>query len=157
MNNPGQRRYHLFFDRVLSESKDQDERKLFWLRYVPSVLRSRPLLHEADVLRLQPRLRQRPEQVVHFGSVGGSTSACILDFGAVVVVQVSELSEACYTYSKRTFEQLVPDFWRSQPFTLAELIVPNQAARVYHHPTWEKDVAEILTLCDIRPTYKETS
>jgi hypothetical protein len=94
---------------------------------------------------------------VHFGHLDGSTSAFILDFGAVVVVQVSELSEACYLYRKRNFEQLVPDFWRPQPCMVDALIVPNQAAKVYHQQTWEKDVAEILALCDIHPTYKETS
>src|SRR5207237_1454654 len=35
-----------FFDHVLPESKDQEERKALWLRYVPRVLRSRPLLPE---------------------------------------------------------------------------------------------------------------
>lgn len=114
-------------------------------------------LHEADVTCLQPMLHEMPEQVVHFGHIDGPTSALILDFGAVVVVQVSELSEACYIYGKRNFDQLVPDLWRSQPFTVGELAVPNQVAKVYHKQTWEKDVAEILTLCDIRPTYKATS
>ena len=146
-----------FFDHVLLESKDQEERKTFWLRYVPHVVRSRPLLHEADVLRLQPLLRQMPEHMVHFGYIDGSTSALILDFGAVVVVQVSDLSDACYVYGKRNFEPLVPDLWRSQPFTVAELAVTSQAAIVYHHATWEKDLAEILALCDILPTYKGTS
>jgi hypothetical protein len=146
-----------FFDHVLPESKDQEERKTFWLRYAPRVLRSRPLLHEADVSRLQPMLHQMPEHMVHFGYIDGSTSAFILDFGAVVVVQVSDLSDACYVYGKRSFEPLVPDLWRSQPFTVDELAVPKQAATIYHHQTWEKDVAEILTLCDIRPTYKDTA
>ena len=102
-------------------------------------------------------MRQMPEQVVHFGYIDGSTSALILDFGAVVVVQVSELSDACYVYGKRNFAPLVPDLWRSQPFTVAELAVSSQAATVYHHATWEKDLAEILALCDILPTYKGTS
>lgn len=146
-----------FFDHVLPESKDQEERKTFWLRYVPQVLRSRPLLNEADVLRLQPMLRQMPEQLVHFGYIDGSTSALILDFGAVVVVQVSEISDACYVYGQRSFEPLVPDFWRSQPFRVDALAVPAQAATIYHHQTWEKEVAEILALCDIRPTYKDTA
>lgn len=146
-----------FFEHVLPESKDQEERKIFWLRYAPRVLNSRPLLHEEDVMRLQPVLHQIPEHVVHFGHIDGPTSAFILDFGPVFVVQVSELSEACYIYGKRNFDQLVPDLWRSQPFTVGELAVPNQAAKVYHNQTWEKDVAEILTLCDIRPIYKAPS
>lgn len=146
-----------FFDHVLPESKDQDERKTFWLRYAPRVLRSRPLLHAADMLRLQPMLRQMPEQVVHFGRIHGSTSALILDFGAVVVVQVSEINDACYVYGKRGFAPLVPDFWRSQPFTIDELAVPAQAAIIDYQKTWEKDLSEILTLCDIHPTYKDTS
>jgi hypothetical protein len=146
-----------FFERVLPESKDQEERKTFWLRYVPHVLRSRPLLYKADVLRLQPLLDQMTEQVVHFGSIDGSTSAFILDFGAVVVVQVSDLRDACYAYGKSSFEQLVPDFWWPQPFKVDGIAVANRAATIQHHQTWEKDLAEILALCDIRPTYKDTS
>jgi hypothetical protein len=143
-----------FFDHVLPESKDRDERKAFWLLYAPRVLRSRPLLHEADRLHLQPLMRQMPEFLVHFGFMGGETSALILDFGAVVVVQVSDLHAACYVYGKRDFAQLVPDFWQSRPFTVDTLLVSTQAATIYHQQAWEKKLAEILALCDIHPTYK---
>jgi hypothetical protein len=143
-----------FFDEVLPESKDQAERKIFWLRYAPRVLRSRPLLNEVDSVRLAARLGQMPELARHFGRLDGETSACILDFGAVVIVQVSDVSDACYVYGKRNFEQIVLDFWQAPPFILAELLVTKQAATIYHHATWEKDVTEILALCDIQPTYK---
>ncbi|MBM3224832.1 MAG: hypothetical protein FJZ47_13645 [Candidatus Tectomicrobia bacterium] len=143
-----------FFDHVLSESKDQQERQMFWLLYAPRVVRSRPLLQGEDLERLQPLLRQMPEMVVHFGHMQGEASALILDFGAVVVVQTNDLSDACYVYGKRNFAQLVPEFWQEAPFTMPELLVSREAATIYYHQTWESDLAEILALCDIQPTYK---
>jgi hypothetical protein len=146
-----------FFAHVLPESKDQGERQAFWLRYVPQVLRSRPLLCTADVRRLRPQLRQMPEQVAHFGTIKGTSSGFILDFGALVVVQTSQLERACYVYGKRSFDRLIPDFWRPQPFTVAALLVSEHAALIPYQRTWEKDTAEILAQYDIRPTYRDTA
>ncbi|MGE3537575.1 MAG: EH signature domain-containing protein [Candidatus Tectimicrobiota bacterium] len=145
----------LFFDHVLPECKDQEERKSFWLRYVPRMVKTRPLLDEAVSERLRPLLARMPEQLPHCGVLRGSASALLIDFGAVVAVQVSDIEAPCYVYGQRNFAQLVPDFWRAQPFTEPELLVSRQAATVYHQQTWEKDIAEILALCEIRPTYKE--
>lgn len=145
----------LFFDHVLPTCKDQEERKTFWWRYTPRVLCSRPLFHAADVARLHPLLAQMPEQMPHYGAIHGQASALIMDFGAVVVVEVSDVSAACYIYGKRNFLQLIPDVWQAQPFAAADLLVAQQAATVVHQQAWEKDIAEILALCDIRPTYVE--
>ncbi len=142
-----------FFDEVLPESKDQEERKTFWLRYAPRVLRSRPLLNESDSVRLASRLRHMPEMTVHFGHSRGNASAFLLDFGAVIMVQVSDVGAACYVYGKRSFERLVPDFWQSAPFVLEALLVTQHAAMIFYHATWEKEMTETLALCDIQATY----
>ncbi len=144
-----------FFDVLLPESKDQEERKAFWIRYTPRVVRSRPLLDATDTQRLQMVLQQIPEHAVHFGAMASASSALLVDFGPLVVVQVSELSEGCYVYGKRSFERLVADFWQAEPLTLAALLVSEQAAVIFHHQTWEKDMAEMLAQYDIRPTYRE--
>ena len=142
-----------FFNEVLPKSKDQEERNTFWLRYARRVLRSRPLLNEADRRRLAFPLQQMPEMTEHFGCINGAYSALILDFGAVVMVQVSDLDDACYVYGKRSFERLVPDFWQVSPFVLEELLVTQHAAMIYYHPEWERDVMETLTLCNLQPSY----
>lgn len=144
-----------FFDRVLPESKDQEERKTFWMRYTPRVLRSRPLLNAADSQRLHDLLQQIPMYTRHFGAVVAVASAFLIDFGPLVVVQVNALSEGCYVYGKRSFERLVADFWQASPLTLETLLVADHAAVILHHQTWEKDMAEILQQYDIRPTYTE--
>lgn len=148
---------HLFFTQVFPTCKDQAERHRFWQRYVPRVLRSRILFHEADVPRLQPVLAHIPEQMPHCGTLHGASSALILDLGAAVVVQVSEVSAPCYVYGARSFAQLVPDFWQTQPFAAADLLVTAQAALVPYHQHWEKDLAETFALCDIHPTYREAA
>ena len=143
-----------FFEHVFPASQEQDARKPFWRLYAPRVLRSRPLLHEAARLHLQPLMRQIPETVGHFGCLHGEASAWILDGGAVVVVQGSERHAACYVYGKRDFAPLVPDFWQAQPFTVDALLIATQAAPIYHQQAWEQKLAEILALCDLHPTYK---
>lgn len=147
----------LFFDQIMLTSKDQEERKTFWMRYAPRVLRSRPLFEDADFDRLHPLLRQQPERFGHCGYVQGTSSALLLDFGPVVVLQLSDLSADCYVYGARSFARVLPDFWQSPPFAAEALLVPSHAALVHYDRNWEKGVAEILTLCDIRPTYKGIS
>jgi hypothetical protein len=35
--------------------------------------------------------------------------------------------------------------------------VSEPGTSFYHYQTWEKELAELLALCDIRPTYKDTA
>lgn len=147
----------LFFTQVLPECKDQEERLRFWQRYVPRIVRSRPLLHAADLARVQSAWSHIPAPMRHHGALYGAASAMIIDLGEAVVIQVSEVSAPCYIYGKRNFAYLVADFWQAQPFQTADLLVATQAALVYHHHTWEKDMAETFALCDIHPTYREAS
>lgn len=146
-----------FFDHVLPESKDREDRQAFWVPYVLAIQRSRPLLCASDALRLQTMLYRLSGHTTHFGAIAGDKSAFLIDLGAIIVVQFSDLDEGCYLYDKRNFARLVPDFWRSQVFNVEELTVSARGATIYYHQAWEKDVAEILTPYDIRPTYKHTS
>lgn len=148
---------HFFFDQVLLESKDQAERQAFWLLYVPRILRSRPLLHTTDSARLQAVMRQMPERLGHCGRMHDASSACILDLGALVVVLLSDLRAPCYVYGKRSFEQLVPDFWQAPPFLEATLLALDHAATIPHDQKWEREVREILAQYDIRAAYKEAA
>lgn len=148
---------HFFFDQVLLESKDQEERKAFWLLYVPRILRSRPLLHTTDSTRLQTVLRQMPERLGHLGCMYDASSACLLDLGDLVVVLLNDLRAPCYVYGKRSFEQLVPDFWQVPPFSAATLLAQDHAATIPHDQQWEKEVREILAQYNIRAAYKEAA
>ena len=82
---------HFFFEHVLPNGADPHGRKTFWLKYVSRVLMSRPLLNRDDEARLRVTMQSLQEQIGHFGHVRGrATSAFLLDFGPVVVVEFSQ-------------------------------------------------------------------
>ncbi len=66
-----------FFELGLPKGADPHGRKKFWLNYVGSVKKSRPLLCDDDRARLQ----NAKEKVGNFGRIVGESSAFLLDFG----------------------------------------------------------------------------
>jgi hypothetical protein len=150
-----------FFEHLLSKEKDPHGRKAFWLRYAgcPGLV-SRPLLNEVDSLRLKPVLREKEEQVNHFGELLGDTSALLLDFGPVLVVEFSTAGNGCFVYKRRDGVEIVPDLWGSAPFIKTNLKRPALAvARVVHsvlrfrwqRKGWEDEMEGILARFGIRP------
>jgi hypothetical protein len=110
-----------FCDHVLGQRADPHGRKAFRLKYVPCLLRSRPLLHRDDTARLHGALAERGELSSHFGRIGGSTSAFLLDFGPLLVIEFSPPEDACYVYERRVIDQVVPEFWMRQSFGATQL------------------------------------
>jgi hypothetical protein len=149
-----------FFEHVLPKGKDPHGRKSFWLRYVGSRgLVSRPLLNEIDKFRLRQILREKKEQVSHFGELEGNTSAFLLDFGPILVIEFSAVGNACYIYEKRTGAEIVPDLWTPLTFRVPELKRQGSAvARVIHKKPrfawqrdgWEDEMEGILARYGIR-------
>lgn len=142
-----------FFEHVLPDKKDPHERKSFWLRYVPKLKSSRPLLCPEDEIRLRPLLRDRTK-VGHFGIIRGTNSAFILDFGHVKAVEFSRVG-ACYIYSDREFIQIVPSLWTSETFTAEGLKDKSRCLdRIRHIITynvdWRNEVTGILARHGIR-------
>jgi EH signature protein len=134
-----------FFEHVLPKGKDPHGRKSFWLRYVGSRgLVSRPLLNELDKIRLRQILRDKKEQVSHFGEIDGNTSAFLLDFGPILVIEFSSVGNACYIYDKRAGAEIVPDLWAPVTFRVPDLKRQNSAvARVIHNKpkyAWQRDL-----------------
>jgi hypothetical protein len=154
-----------FFERVLPKGKDPHGRKAFWLRYAgcPGLV-SRPLLNEIDKLRMKLVLREKKEQVSHFGELLGDTSALLLDFGPILVVEFSVAGNGCFVYKRRDGAEIVPDLWVSVPFIKTNLKKPALAvARVVHsvlrfrwqRKGWEDEMEGILARFGIRPVSLE--
>lgn len=143
---------NFFFEHCLPRGADPHGRKPFWLRYVSRVAMSRPLLDWEDKARLQAVLRQSRDQVGHFGLIEGTTSAFLLDFGPVVVIEFSRAGNACHIYEKRVSEKVVPDFWTVQPFTIYRLKQRSLCVeRVVHRIGWQQEMTSILARYGIRP------
>ncbi len=148
-----------FFESVLPRGKDPHGRKDFWLRYVSRVARSRPLLSWNDRYRLEGILKQKGQELAHFGSVSGFTSAFLLDFGPVLAVEFSVVGNACYLYNKNEIAKIVPDFWTPKSFDLAELKQQELCLkRIIHktrksawHTGWQEEAQQTLATFGIRP------
>jgi hypothetical protein len=112
-----------FFESVLPKGKDPHGRKAFWLRYVGCRgLRSRPLLSNSDKFRLRDVLWKKGAKASDFGRLlDEDTSAFILDFGPLLVIEFSAVGNACYIYEKRVAAEIVPDIWTALPFSKTDL------------------------------------
>lgn len=140
-----------FFQHVLPDGSDPHGRKAFWLRYVSRMRMSRPLLNPKDEDSLQPVLQQLREQLGHFGRIHSQTSAFLLDFGVLLVIEFSRVGNACYIYQRSDIERVVPDFWTSQSFRedqLKQSCVCLQ--RVIHQRGWQEAMSSILAQYGIR-------
>jgi hypothetical protein len=123
---------------------------------------SRPLLNWKDQSRLQARMARLKGQIGNYGRIGGlaDTSAFLLDFGPILVVEFSKVGNACYVYEKRVASQLIPDFWNTEPFNVSGakgLKQPSRSVeRVRHVVIWQYQMANILARCGLRPGSKGT-
>jgi hypothetical protein len=143
---------NFFFEHVLPDGADPHHRKAFWLQYVSRVT-SRPLLNRDDEVRLRVTMRSQQGHMGHFGHVSGrETSAFLLDFGPVVVVEFSRVGNACYLYEKSNVEKVIPDFWSQEPFTVLKLKNRLLAAEtIVHSGRWQTTLRHILARYGIRP------
>lgn len=144
-----------FFESVLPKGEDPQGRKEFWLQYVPSIKKSRPLLRREDKERLQRDLREKGLKLIDAGSMDewSTASAFLLDFGPLLVIEFSETGNACYMYRKNDVDKIIPDFWTSKPFVQRQLrrkdlvekrIVHRQRKSSWHGPGWEHEAANTL-------------
>jgi hypothetical protein len=109
-----------FFEHVLPRGSDPHQRKDFWLRYVRAVKRSRPLLNPLDRSRLRIVQLRKSQELGHYGSVDGVTSAFLLDFGELLVIEFSVTGNACYVYRRPHAARVVPHFWTDETFSVAK-------------------------------------
>ena len=139
-----------FFDHVLG-SDDPHGRRDFWLRYVGSLVQSRPLLRYKDETRLAHEIRRKQGALASYGRVKGKASSFLLDFGSIIAIEFSRLG-AIHFYNRQTFNTIVPEFWQRSDFSEGNLKQQKVAAgRIVHRHRWQPDAATILAQHGIRP------
>jgi EH signature protein len=139
-----------FFDRVLRGNDLQGRRK-FWLQYVGRLCQSRPLLRNADEVRLSAEIRDSQGGNANYGRVNGGASSFLLDFGPIVAIEFSTLG-ATYFYNRETFNDILPNLWQRVHFSEASLQNRDRACGwIAHKPDWEDEAASLLAKYDIRP------
>jgi hypothetical protein len=143
-----------FFEHVLPRGSDPHRRKNFWLRYVGRVKRSRPLLFPGDENRLHSLERRSDQKVGHYGRIEGLTSAFLLDFDELLVVEFSVVGNACYVYDRKGAAKLGTDtdFWRPAAFSVPGLKRQRIAVdHIAHHPVWRENMSRLLARYGIYP------
>jgi hypothetical protein len=142
----------LFFDHVLTTRNDPHGRKPFWLRYKGKVRRSRPLLATLDESRWQANTSTRGKR--NFGRMDYfcNTSAFMLDFGRVMVVEFSQVGNAVYVYEHRGVPDLNDAFWSEARFSLSTLKQRDRCIeRMTHTTLWQSKMRTLLAQFGIHP------
>ncbi len=142
-----------FFDHVLPEGADPHGRKDFWLRYVGQVRQSRALLNKEDRDRFRLLPVKVKEKIGSFGLIEGTSSAFLLDFGAVLAIEFSVAGNACFIYERAMTPRIVPEFWTAGAFSNFQLKKNKYSVeRVIHRRgIWTQHLSQTLAGFGIRP------
>lgn len=142
----------LFFDHVLPHRDDPHGRKPFWLRYKGKVKRSRPILSSLDESRWLANREIRGKR--NFGRMEYrcDTSAFLLDFGRVIVVEFSKVGHGVYVYEHRDVPDIDDSFWSQAPFSLGTLKQKNRRIEPMPHTSlWKSKMKTLLARYGIQP------
>ena len=143
----------LFFDHVLPKRDDPHGRKPFWMKYKSKVKRSRPLLASHDENRWLANSATQGKR--NFGQMEFycDTSAFLLDFGRVLVVEFSKVGNAVYIYERQEMPGLSEDFFSNARFSLRDL--KDKAScigdPISHIADWQRKVRTLLAQYGIYP------
>jgi len=147
---------NVFFNLFVSDKTDSQGRKAFWLRYAHRVRRTRVIVAPNDETKRQS-LKNKDSQL--FGKFRYSeTTAFVLDFGSVKVVEFGAAGHACYIYESKSGWKLndSKEFWKTC-FTEKELKDRDSASQRLTHFTsgrrrrWEQEFEQKLALYGVRP------
>ncbi len=144
---------NFFFELLLRDRDDKHGRKNFWLQYVDKVSRSRALISRDDLRHHSVRLREMEDKGRSYGELVGSntSSAFVLDFGGIVVVEFSEVGNACYIYKKESFSELYKDFWAKEfPFTNLKNKILMAERITRSMKDWQSSARHILSRSGVR-------
>ena len=142
----------LFFDHVLPKRNDPHGRKPFWLKYKDRVKRSRPILSDDDATQWRANTVTKGKS--NYGRMVDNcqTSAFLLDFGSVMVVEFSKYGNAVYVYMSRDIPELVNDFWSNSRFPISKLKQSEKCKySISHTRQWESKMKTLLAQYGIHP------
>lgn len=141
-----------FFDQVMTGYDDRHGRKEFWLRYIPSLKQSRPLLSRNDRSRLQGVLRREANRMMHFGVTRGQQSAFMLDFGSILVIEFNGVG-ACFVYGELNRKKFFKDIYTNREYDDDALKKPYYAEeRLTHRGDWQWRFRNVLANYGVRPS-----
>ena len=141
-----------FFDLIIKESEDPHRRKSFWMPYADQVIRSRPLICDKDLLRHDESLERLAEEGRVWGRLDTrkDTSAFILDFQKLIIVEFSRPNNACYAYTPEGFRLITKNFWVDE-LDIDALKRTNICEKYFAHGTgWERRLRAFLAQYGIR-------
>lgn len=147
-----------FFELLMQNQADPQERREFWVRYVNRALRSRVVVGKRDHQRLRGKLDEIEARGRSYARMRGATaadthvSAFIMDFGEVTIVEFSQPNSACYIYENDARNPYL-DFTQ-QGFDWDEL--KNREMGDYYphsHPParWHEKFRAVLAQYGVRP------
>lgn len=142
----------LFFDHVLPSRSDPHGRKPFWMNYKGKVKRSRPLLSSLDESRWHANVATSGKRNYGRMEVSVETSAFLLDFGSVLVVEFSKVNNAVFLYRHRDIPGITDDFWSGKRFQIDDLKQQrNCVEKISHNVNWRANMRTILAQFGVHP------
>lgn len=151
-----------FFQLVIADAQDVQRRKAFWLNYVGLIKRSWVILQDTDyynMLSVQKKLQKNLGDAVGRFYWAGS-SAFVMDFGSIVVVEFSKPGNAAYVYHSKEASDFI-NFYQKSMNSHSNLknsektcncMIAGQSnnGRIIHRSEWEYGARRMLAYHGIR-------
>lgn len=140
----------LFFELIIKN--DPHQRKPYWLRYAEEAHNSMLIVGEADYDIHKDALKEFHAQGRTFGKgYGIPSSAFILDFGRIAIVEFSEINNACYVYNRAD----LPDLFKTTAAgwkDLRGLKDKDKSIHVQsHHRNWRDALDAFMLTHGVKP------
>jgi hypothetical protein len=149
-----------FFELFIEKQADRQGRKQFWLKYAHLVKGTRVIASQHDQRRLARQINEMKQKsgtsnlFADLQEVNEKSTAFLMDFGNVVVVEFSNYGHSCYFYaSGSSFPYLRrAEFWGARAFSKSVLKNTSSASEYHsHHDGWESKFKNVLARYGLRP------
>ncbi len=149
-----------FFDLFIENKSDVQGRKQFWLKYAHLVTGTRVIVSESDQRRLVKQLadlsakNKYSKLIAELRENAERSTAFMMDFGKVKVVEFSLSGHACYFYGNTSAFKFNDrsKFWSTERFSKHELKDQDICTeRISHQEGWEEKFSQTLAKFGVRP------
>lgn len=149
-----------FFELFIENKSDQQGRKQFWLKYAHLAKGTRVIASSFDQKRLARQIiemKQKSGSSNLFADLKDSSeksTAFMIDFGRLIVVEFSLANHACYYYQPQSSFKFSDRaaFWNTGSFSISDLKNKRLCSSpLTHRDGWEKNFMNILAGFGLRP------
>lgn len=149
-----------FFELFIENKSDQQGRKQFWLKYAHLAKGTRVIVSSFDQKRLARQIiemKQKSGSSNLFADLKDSSeksTAFMIDFGGLIVVEFSLANHACYYYRPQSAFKFSERslFWNTNSFSISDLKNKRLCSSpLTHRDGWEKNFMNILAGFGLRP------